>query len=335
LVRHRKLGRTGLEVSVLGFGAWGIGGSEWIGADDSESLLALRRAIELGVTFIDTANAYGDGRSERLVGEAVRRGASGVHVATKVPPMNDAYPASAANDVSEVFPARWIIERTEASLRNLGVETIDLQQLHVWTDEWTEQGDWLEAIERLKAEGKIRFFGVSLNVHQPWNGIRLVESGQIDTVQVIYNVFDQSPEDTLFGAVEKANVGVIARVPLDEGALAGIVRPGAVFPPDDFRNAYFAGGRKDVVWRRVQAIASDLGVPVEEIASTALRFCVTHPVVSTAIPGMRSARNVDRNVEAVEAGPLTDAQVETLRRHRWPRNYYSSEELDEGSAAMS
>jgi aryl-alcohol dehydrogenase-like predicted oxidoreductase len=319
---------------VLGFGAWGIGGSEWIGADDDESLLALRRAVELGVSFIDTANAYGDGRSERLVGEVVRQTGRHVHVATKVPPMNDAYPASASNHVSEVFPARWIVERTEASLENLGVETIDLQQLHVWTDEWARQGDWLEAIERLKDEGKIRFFGVSLNVHQPWNGIRLVESGQVDAVQVIYNVFDQSPEDELFAAVEKANVGLIARVPLDEGALAGVVRPDTAFPPEDFRNAYFAGGRKDVVWRRVQEIAADLGAPVEDIASFALRFCVTHPAVSTAIPGMRSAHNVERNAAAVEAGPLTDTQIETLRRHRWSRNYYSSEEPDEGSGSI-
>jgi aryl-alcohol dehydrogenase-like predicted oxidoreductase len=248
--------------------------------------------------------------------------------------MNDAYPASPSNHVSEVFPARWIVERTEASLENLGVETIDLQQLHVWTDEWARQGDWLEAIERLKDEGKIRFFGVSLNVHQPWNGIRLVESGQVDAVQVIYNVFDQSPEDELFAAVEKANVGLIARVPLDEGALAGVVRPDTAFPPGDFRNAYFAGERKDVVWRRVQEIAADLGAPVEDIASFALRFCVTHPAVSTAIPGMRSAHNVERNAAAVEAGPLTDTQIETLRRHRWSRNYYSSEEPDEGSGSI-
>jgi aryl-alcohol dehydrogenase-like predicted oxidoreductase len=217
----------------------------------------------------------------------------------------------------EAFPGDWIVECTERSLRNLGLETIDVQQLHVWSDEWVEQGDWHEAVERLKQEGKIRAFGVSINDHQPANALRLVESGAVDTVQVIYNVFDQSPEDELFDAVHAANVGVIVRVPFDEGALTGSVRPETTFPDGDFRNDYFSGDRKREVWERVQAIAEDVEVEVEELAEVALRFCLGHPAVDVVIPGMRSTRNVVRNVRAASAGPLDENRLRTLRRHRW------------------
>jgi aryl-alcohol dehydrogenase-like predicted oxidoreductase len=316
-MRYRTLGKTGLEVSELGFGAWGIGGTGWIGAEDDESLRALRLAIEHGVNFLDTAYAYGDGHSEQLVGVAVRESAEQVHVASKVPPKNMQWPARSGLRPEEVFPADWIVACTDGSLQNLGLETIDVQQLHVWSDEWVGRGDWLDAIERLKREGKIRFFGVSINDHEPENAIRLVESGVVDTVQVIYNIFDQSPEDALFAAVEAARVGVIVRVPLDEGALTGAVRAETTFPQGDFRNDYFAGGRKGEVWERVQAIARDLDVEVEGVAEIALRFCLSHPAASVVIPGMRSTRNVERNVRAASAGPLEEDQLTTLRRHRW------------------
>jgi len=311
-----------MEISALGFGAWGIGGSMWIGAEDDESLAALRRAIELGVTFIDTAAGYGGGHSEELVGRVVRESAGTVRVATKIPPMNMVWPAPAGIRAEDAFPADWVIAQTEGSLARLGLETIDVQQFHVWSDEWVDQGDWLDGIEQLKRDGKIRAFGVSINDHQPSNAVRLVESGHVDTVQVIYNVFDQSPEDELFPAVEAAGVGVIARVPFDEGALTGRIRPETEFPDGDFRNRYFAGDRKREVWERAQAVASDARVPVDELAEVALRFCVTHPAVSTAIPGMRTVRNVERNVAAVERGPLSDEQIAALRPHRWVRSFY-------------
>jgi aryl-alcohol dehydrogenase-like predicted oxidoreductase len=316
-MRYRTLGRTGLEVSELGFGAWGIGRDAWVGADDAESLRALRLAIESGVNVLDTAYAYGDGHSEQLVGAAMREAAQTVYVATKVPPKNMEWPARPGLRSEEVFPADWIVACTEGSLRNLGVETIDIQQLHVWSDEWVGQGDWLDAVEQLKREGKLRFFGVSINDHQPENAIRLVESGLVDTVQVIYNVFDQSPEDALFPAVQAADVGVIVRVPFDEGALTGSVRPDTTFPEGDFRNEYFAGARKREVWRRVQAIARDLDVEVDQLAEIALRFCLSHPATSVVIPGMRSTRNVERNVQAAASGPLESGQLTALRRHRW------------------
>jgi aryl-alcohol dehydrogenase-like predicted oxidoreductase len=321
-VIYRALGKTGLEVSVLGYGAWGIGGSMWIGADDDESLSALRRAIELGVNFIDTAAGYGEGHSERLVGRVVRDAAETVYVATKIPPKNMQWPSRAGVHASDAFPADWVVEQTEASLERLGLDRIDVQQFHVWSDEWVDQGDWLDAIEQLKRDGKIGAFGVSINDNQPANAVRLVESGHVDTVQVIYNVFEQAPEDELFPACEAANVGVIARVPFDEGSLTGRIRPDTEFPDGDFRNRYFSGDRKQQVWERAQAVAADMEVPVDELAEVALRFCVTHPAVSTAIPGMRTVRNVERNVAAVARGPLSEEQLAALRPHRWAHTFY-------------
>ncbi len=319
---QRPLGKTDLLISVLGYGAWGIGGSMWIGADDDESLRALRRAIELGVNFIDTAAGYGAGHSERLVGRVVRNTAETVYVATKIPPKNMQWPAQAGVHSSEAFPADWVVEQTEASLERLGLDRIDVQQFHVWSDEWVDQGDWRDAIEQLKRDGKIGGFGVSINDHQPANAVLLVESGHVDTVQVIYNVFDQSPEDDLFPACEAANVGVIARVPFDEGSLTGRIRPDTEFPDGDFRHRYFGGDRKQQVWERAQAVAADLEVPVDELAEVALRYCVTHPAVSTAIPGMRTVRNVERNAAAVQRGPLPEQQLAALRPHRWVRSFY-------------
>ena len=321
-MRYRPLGKTGLHVSALGYGAWGIGKTGWLGAEDDESLRAVRLAIELGVNFIDTAAAYGNGHSERLAGQAVRESDEDVYVATKIPPKNGQWPARAGVPAASAFPGDWIVESTEQSLRNLGLDTIDVQQFHVWSDEWVDQGDWADAIDRLKRDGKIRFFGVSINDHQPANSLRLLASGLVDTVQVIYNVFDQSPEDELFPAVEEAGVGVIARVPLDEGGLTGRIRPETTFADGDFRSGYFAGDRKREVWERVQAIASDLDVPVDRVAEMALLFCLSNSAVSTVIAGMRSVENVERNAAAVDLVRLTDEQLETLRRHRWVRNFY-------------
>ena len=321
-MRTRTLGRTGLEVSELGYGAWGIGQREWIGAEDDESLRALRRAIELGVTFVDTALAYGNGHSEELVGRVVRESRETVHVATKVPPRNGEWPARPGVPVEDVFPGYWIAACADRSLRNLGLETIDLLQLHVWDRGWVGRGDWVETVERLKADGKIRFFGVSINDHEPDAALPLVESGVADSLQLIYNVFDQSPADELFPAAQAANVGVIARVPFDEGGLTGKITPETTFPEGDFRTGYFAGGRKEEVWERVNAIASDLGVGLDRLPEIALRFCISHPAVSTVIPGMRSTRNVEANAAAVELGPLGEGELETLRGHRWAHNFY-------------
>ena len=321
-MHYRRLGRTGLEVSEIGYGAWGIGGSSWMGAEDRDSLHALNRAIDLGLNFIDTALAYGDGHSERLVGKVVRERAEDVHVATKVPPRNDRWPAPAGLDPDEVFPADHVRRSTERSLSHLGLERIDLQQLHVWSDEWVGRGSWLEAIQELKEEGKIRFFGVSINDHQPENALALIDTGVVDTVQVIYNVFDQSPEDRLLDACREHDVGVLARVPFDEGSLTGRIGPDSEFPEGDFRNDYFRGDRLQQVDEHVRAILDDLGIERDDLAEVALRYVLSHPAVSTVIPGMRSLRNVERNLAVGDGRGLPAEQVQTLKRHRWDRNFY-------------
>src|SRR5882757_6658368 len=238
-MNYRKLGKTGLEVSELGYGAWGISGKQWIGATEDGSLAALRKAIASGVNLIDTALAYGDGKSEELVGKAVKESGEKVYIATKVPPKNRVWPARAGTGIDEVFPYDYIIESTETSLRNLGVETVDLQQLHVWNPEWLGRDEWRRAFEDLKTSGKARFVGISINDHQPDSAVGIIETGLIDTVQVIYNVFDQSPEKALFSACMKHDIGVLARVPFDEGSLTGKVNEATTFPEGDFRNHYF------------------------------------------------------------------------------------------------
>jgi aryl-alcohol dehydrogenase-like predicted oxidoreductase len=303
-VKYRQLGETGIEVSEIGYGAWGIGGDQWGGADDDESIQALHRAIDLGLNFIDTALAYGDGRSERLVGQVVRERPETVFVATKVPPKNRVWPAQAGVPVDEVFPADYVRACAQTSLANLGLERVDLLQFHVWSDEWLDQGDWREAIADLRAAAKIGFFGVSINDHQPDTALRLVESGLADTVQVIYNVFDQSPEDELFPTCRAHGVGVIARVPLDEGGLTGTIQADSEFPDGDFRANYFRGDRKREVHERVTAVVDDIGISEDEVAEIALRFVLSEPAVSTVIPG------------------VPDGWREKLRAHRWVRDFY-------------
>jgi aryl-alcohol dehydrogenase-like predicted oxidoreductase len=322
-VNYRTLGRTGLEVSEIGYGAWGIAGDAWLGAEDERSLDALNRAVDLGLNFIDTALAYGGGHSERLVGKVLAEREETIYVATKVPPRNQIWPAPDGTAPEEAFPGDYVRECTEQSLSNLGVDTIDVQQFHVWQDDWVGNGDWLETVDSLKQEGKIRSFGVSINDHQPENAIRLIETGAVDTVQVIYNVFDQSPEDRLLPACNEHGVGVIVRVPFDEGALTGRITPDTTFEEGDFRNHYFRDDRKQEVYDRVRAIVSELGTSEDEIAEIALRYILSNPAVSTVIPGMRSVRNVERNMAVGDGRGLPEDQVQKLKSHRWVRNFYA------------
>jgi len=321
-MRYRRFGRTGWEVSEIGYGMWGMAG--WSNSNDDESLQSLQAAVDRGCNFFDTAYAYGNGRSEGLLGQIVRANSGKrLYTATKIPPKNLIWPAPEGLHPDEVFPSDYVRECTERSLKNLGFETIDVQQFHVWSDEWVGRGSWLEAVEDLKSEGKIRFFGVSINDHQPSNAVRLIETGVVDTVQVIYNVFDQSPEDELFPACRENDVGVIVRVPFDEGALTGRITPETTFDEDDFRNDYFRDDRKVQVYERVRAIVSELGIAEDEMAEVALRYVLSHPAVSTVIPGMRSVRNVERNMAVADGEGLPDDQAQRLKAHRWDRNFYA------------
>jgi aryl-alcohol dehydrogenase-like predicted oxidoreductase len=321
-MRYRKLGKTEAEISEIGFGAWGIGGNQWLGGKDDESDRALRRAFELGVNFVDTALAYGDGHSERLVGEAVKSSFHRIYVATKVPPKNRIWPASPSTPISEVFPYDYIIESTNQSLANLGVEQIYLQQLHTWTDAWVEREEWRRAAEDLKRSGKIRFFGISIAEHDPDSALEAVRTGMIDSVQVIYNIFDQTPEKNLFPLCQEKKVGVLARVPLDEGGLTGTITEGTQFVPGEFRDSYFRGDRKREVVERVEALKKDLaGVP-GTLPEIALRFCLSHPAVTTVIPGMRRIATVESSCRAAAGGKLDDRTLAILKRHAWDRNFY-------------
>ncbi|MEQ4486123.1 aldo/keto reductase [Cohnella silvisoli] len=323
-MNYRTLGKTGLNVSEIGYGAWGIGKSHWIGASDDESIKALKRSIELGLNFIDTALGYGEGHSERLVGQVVKEHSDKIYVATKIPPKNYQWPAQAGVRAEETFPAEHVIKCTEQSLSNLGLDTIDVQQFHVWSDEWVGQGDWAEGIRKLKEQGKIRHFGVSINDYQPANAIKLIETGLVDTVQVIYNIFEQSPEDELLIACQKHNIGVIVRVALDEGGLTGTITPHSQFAEGDFREGYFQGDRKRQVYDRVSRITTDLGISNDQMAETALRYVLSHPAVSTVIPGMRSVRNVERNMKVGDGQGLPEDQLAKLKSHRWVRDFYRS-----------
>jgi aryl-alcohol dehydrogenase-like predicted oxidoreductase len=321
-MRFRKLGRTGFEVSEIGFGAWGIGGTQWLGGSDQESLEALRRALELGFNFIDTALAYGNGHSERLVGRIVREAGTTVYIAAKVPPKNLLWPARPGIGLERVFPYDYIVECTERSLKNLGLETIDLQQLHVWNPEWLQSDDWRRAFEDLKRSGKVRWVGVSINDHEPDSALELIRTGLIDAVQVIYNIFDPTPQKNLFPLCLERNIGVLARVPLDEGSLTGTITEATQFDPRDFRAHYFRGDRKRQVAQRVAALERDLAGVEGSLPEIALRFCLSHPAVSTVIPGMRRARHVEANAAVSAKGPLAAETLAVLEKHVWEKNFY-------------
>jgi aryl-alcohol dehydrogenase-like predicted oxidoreductase len=296
---------------------------QWRGHSDDESVRALRRSFELGLNFIDTALAYGDGHSEKLVGQVVRDAPHRVYIATKVPPKNRMWPAQPGIGIEQVFPYDYIMRSTEQSLRNLGVETVDLQQLHVWNPEWIASDEWKRAFEDLRKSGKARAVGVSINDHQPDSALELVRTGLIDTVQVIYNIFDQSPERNLFPTVEEHNVGVLARVPLDEGSLTGNITESTQFQEQDFRSWYFRGDRKRDVVEHVSRLTADLGVKPEALPEIALRFCISHPAVSAVIPGMRRLQSVEANCAVSDKGSLDPATLSKLRAHAWDKNFYN------------
>ncbi len=362
-MKFRRFGKTGWTVSEIGFGCWGLGGG-WGPRDDAEAKRALERALELGIDFFDTAAVYGGGHSERILGEVLRKtkrpfrsaAASGSRttnpswrVATKVPAKTMEWPARPEMKISQAFPTEWIVRCTEASLKRLGLERIDLQQMHVWTDAWVEAEEWRKAADRLKREGKIQAFGVSVNDHEPDSVLKLVATGEIDSVQVIYNIFEQAPEAKLFplaqehgvappsdvageagplkekrpfGPTSGGGVAVIARVPFDEGSLSGAFQPVMRFPRGDWRAGYFRGERLQETCERVERLKPLLDADSPTLSALALQFALSHPAVSTVIPGMRAQAHVEANCAVSDLSPLSAQKRAKLKANAWARNFY-------------
>ncbi len=316
-MNYRRFGRTGWMVSEIGYGMWGMGG--WTGSDDAESKNSLQRALDLGCNFFDTAWAYGSGHSEKLLGELVRHNPERkIYTATKIPPKNLAWPSRREFTLDDCFPPDHISQYVHSSLENLGLENIDLIQFHTWEDSWLEDDRWVKRIDDLRHQGLIRAVGISLNRWEPWNGVRAVQSGLIDAVQVIYNIFDQNPEDKLFPACAAMDVGVIARCPFDEGTLTGGLTLESKWPAGDWRNTYFVPGNLKASVERAEALRP-LIPPGMDMAQMALRFILNNPTVSTIIPGMRKLANVEANIRAGNQGPLPADLHTQLRKHRWDR----------------
>lgn len=315
-MKYRRLGKSGLKVSEIGHGLWGMG--SWSGSEDDASRAALRQSIAGGCTFFDSAFVYGDGYSDKLIGEiAGDNGDRNLVLASKIPPANFTWPSRPEMRLREVFPRAHVLEYVERIRASFG-RPIDLLQFHVWQDSWAHEAEWQDTVAELKANGAIKSFGLSLNRWQPENGLIAIETGLIETVQVIYNIFDQAPEDLLFPACRKHDVGVIARVPLDEGSLGGKLTQDTTFPDGDWRARYFSAENLKATLPRIEALKRLLpeGMTMAELA---LRFILSEPTVSTLIVGMRAARNVEENLMVSEKGALPPDLVTALRAHRWDR----------------
>ena len=316
-MQYRRFGRTGWEVSEIGYGMWGMAG--WTGSDDEESLASLQQAVDLGCNFFDTAWAYGDGHSERLLGELVQANpGERLYTATKIPPKNRKWPSRREYSLDDCFPPDHIEEYVHSSLENSGLDAFDLVQFHTWEDAWLQDDRWSQKVDDLHRQGLFRAIGISINRWEPWNGIEAVRSGLIDAVQVIYNIFDQNPEDELFPACEEMDVAVIARVPFDEGTLTGRLTKDSTWPEGDWRNTYFVPENLIPSVERADALKPLVpeGMTLPEMA---LRFILSNPTVSTIIPGMRKEQHVEMNIATSDAGGLPEDLIAQLREHRWER----------------
>lgn len=316
-MQYRRFGRTDWNVSEIGYGMWGLAG--WTGSDQDEVGQSLNRSVELGCNFFDTAWGYGEGRSEQILGNVLKKYAGKhLHFATKIPPKNFIWPSKSQFLLEDCFPASHIIEYTEKSLKNLGVDCIDLQQFHVWEDAWANNDDWKEAVTKLKQEGKVKNFGISVNRWEPNNVLETLKTGLIDTVQVIYNIFDQNPEDELFPLCKKMDIGVIARVPFDEGTLTGLLTKETTFPADDWRSTYFVPENLIPSVEHADALKPLVpeGLTMPEMA---LRFILCNDDVHTIIPGMRKIRHVEANIGSSDGKKLDENLRLKLKTHRWDR----------------
>jgi aryl-alcohol dehydrogenase-like predicted oxidoreductase len=316
-MQYRKFGRTGVQVSDIAQGLWGMSG--WSGSSDSESLQALQLSVDLGCNFFDSAWAYGEGKSDGLLGQTIAKNKSKrLFAASKIPPKNERWPALPKYKYHDVFPPDHVLKYADRIRKQLGTDTIDLLQFHVWTDKWTDDPDFRKTVEKLKKDGTIRYFGLSLNRWEPENGIKAIRTGLVDAVQVIYSIFDQSPEDKLFPLCKEQNIGVIVRVALDEGSLGGKMTKDTTFPKDDWRSGYFNPKNLANTMKRVDKLKEILP-PGMSLPEMALRFVLSHPAVSTTIVGMRKLSHVRENIALSDKGPLSPELLKELKRHRWNR----------------
>lgn len=316
-MNYRTFGRTGFQISDIAHGLWGMSG--WSGSDDTQSLQALQLAVDLGCNFFDTAWAYGDGKSDGLLGQIIQKNSGKrLYAASKIPPKNLTWPSSPKFKYRDVFPADHVFDYARRIREKLGAESIDLLQFHVWEDAWADEPEFRSTVEKLKRDKWIRYFGLSLNRWQPENGMKAIRTGLVDAVQVIYNVFDQSPEDELFPLCKEKNIGVIARVPLDEGSLSGNMTPDTTFPESDWRSKYFCKDNLIPTLERVEKLKKIVpaGMTLPEMS---LRFILANPVVSTVIIGMRKLEHVRQNIATSDAPPLAPALLQELKAHRWDR----------------
>ena len=325
-MKYRKFGRLGWDVSSIGFGAWAIGGS-WGPQSDADSLKALHTALDLGCNFIDTAQVYGDGKSERLIAQTLKERRKTnpnerVYVATKIPPAPGDWPPSPYDRVEERYPEKYLAERLERSLRDLGSDAIDVLQLHTWTRAWNRNPVALETLRKFQKQGKIRGIGISTPEHDQNSLIELMRGGWLDAVQVIYNVFDQEPQAEFFPAAKEHNVGVIVRVALDESALGGKLRPDTKFAADDFRSRYFEGDRLTRTIARVDKVRQTIGNQEQDLPTAALKFALKPPAVSTVIPGIRNPDQAKRNCAVSDMPPISDELERKLRPHNWRRVFW-------------
>jgi aryl-alcohol dehydrogenase-like predicted oxidoreductase len=316
-MHYRKFGCTGVQVSDIAYGLWGMSG--WSGSDDKQSRQALQLAVDLGCNFFDSAWAYGDGKSDTLLGETIANNqAKRLVAASKIPPKNERWPALPSYKYHDVFPPDHVFKYADRIRKNLGTGSIDLLQFHVWTDNWTDDPDFRNTIEKLKRDGTIRYFGLSLNRWEPENGIKAIRTGLVDAVQVIYSIFDQSPEDELFPLCQELNIGVIVRVALDEGSLSGKMTRESKFPKDDWRSGYFNPKNLANTMDRIDKLKAILpeGMSLPEMA---LRFTLSHPAVSTVIVGMRKLEHVRENIGLSDKGALSSELLKELKKYRWDR----------------
>jgi aryl-alcohol dehydrogenase-like predicted oxidoreductase len=321
-MKYRIFGRMGWEVSEIGFGAWAVGGS-WGTQPEDESLKALHRALDLGCNFIDTAQGYGNGRSESIIGQLLKeRRGERIYVATKIPAAPGPWPPSPYCQADERYGATYLRAQLEESLRRLQTDCIDVLQLHTWTRAWNRNPTPLETLRTFQKEGKIRAIGISTPEHDQNALVDLVRGGWLDSIQVIYNVFDQEAQAELLPAAQEHNVGVIVRVVLDEGSLAGKWTAATKFAEGDFRNRYFAGDRLPWALRRVEQVRATIGDREPNMVTAAIKFGLKPAAVSTVLVGIRNVAQAEMNIGVSDQPPLSDELEVALRQHNWRRAFW-------------